>query len=772
MPIFNLDSILEALEKLGLDPDGKSGQVQKVFGYLAEEKLEAIYFSEHRLGVTAWFDEDATSEDWRDTPWSGAGASFVEFVEARTAGAPRLIRPTNQKVPDIATLAGVVREFYELKPSLQPLQANRRVRRWGVSDSAAKHFREKAESIEFLAHLNGIPEIEKGTLWNVATVPRLIIGVSVDDFRNDEIPTLLGLDNSPTTLDKLERLGQGVLDYGIPAAMSLMGYRFEFRRMKPGLVVWRLRRLASHPVDFTVPVTRQIPDVIEDVRQELRRIYGEINKTVADPQTIAILAMVAVIVLLAASLVSGGLAAATALVVIAIGLWLLQSETTDNAMAATAPVTILGNNMEMEPTHATSSVLARSVGVGASNGAKDTAYVQMLLNGVRSRDGLEGVAITGLCLTSTVSAIRDFTRVECDQEVDVLRPGSREVGILQTRFLEYTIFGESVSNFSIFKSATFSKDLLPAAFRDFPNRIAKAFRQYLSDVRAAMPAVAPAHLDLESDFPNGLTDDDKRLLLIRLRAIVQDTSSLPADAQGIHNKLVEHTVKRFGELANATRLLIEVREIVGDTSAMPTDPREIYVNLAEHTETKLGDASEIYKQIRTKAGQIVRRAAWGAHDWPDMTKKIYFDWGYDTIVIHHSGNGLLRAKDTAEKVESYHRGKEGWADIGYHFVIHKDGTLHEARSLIFRGAHVHSEKHGVTNHRKIGVLLCGDFQHQWWDPFVDDISESQIATAKNLVSALRAGFNVNDMPVIGHRDLNPDTVCPGDELVKVLGQIG
>ena len=732
MATFDLNSILDALERLGVDPDGKSGQVQQFFGYLAEEKLEKIYLKEQRPGVTAWFDQDATSHDWRDVRESDTVASFVEFVEERTAGAQDLIRLVPQKVPDISTLSGVMREFYELKPSLYPLQADRRVRPWGISDSNAGDFRAKAKSIDSFTKRNRILDVNKGTRWNIASSPHMMIDISASDFGKDGIPTLLGLDNNQATSDKLERLGDGLLEYSIPAAMTVMGYRFEFRRIEPGLVVWRLIRLATHPVAIEVPVTRQVPKVIEVVIAELKRISDENINAATVLKVVGAFVVIGTIAVVLAKVAIPALFCVLAFSLLA---------STATASGATGSVKILGNTMKLEPKLATSSVLARSVGLRAANEARDTAYVQMLLNGVRNRDGRDGLAVTGLCLDSTVSAIRDFTSAEFGKEIEVLRPGSLEIAILQTRFLEYTFFGSSVSDFSVFENANFSKQLIPEEFRDLPERLAKAYLQYLSSMHAAMPAKAPKHLAFEGNVPNGVSED---------------------------------LVKRFGELPNASRLLTEIREIVGETSPLPTDDAEIYAKLAGHTDRQLAKANAIYDAVKAKVGQIRRRTAWGAYDWPDMTRKIKFDWKYDTIVIHHSGNGIMRANDTAEKVESYHRDKNRWADIGYHFVIHKDGSLHEARSLVFEGSHVLYEKGNVTNKNKIGVLMCGDFQHQWWDLSDDEISDQQLETVKKLVQALRESseFGGSGIRVVGHRDLDPETECPGDLLAAALGQIG
>ncbi len=204
---------------------------------------------------------------------------------------------------------------------------------------------------------------------------------------------------------------------------------------------------------------------------------------------------------------------------------------------------------------------------------------------------------------------------------------------------------------------------------------------------------------------------------------------------------------------------------------MPAEELEIYKKLAELTDAQLNDVKSILTTIRNNVSAWKPRTQWSAKPWPDMTRSIKFDWKYTTAVIHHSGDGILNSKDTATKVEDYHRSREGYADIGYHFVIHKDGTVHEGRSLIFEGAHVYWVKDGVVqvnNQHKIGILVCGDFQHQWYDATDDEIDPRQIESVRRLVASLRSEFP--GLVVKGHGELKP-TACPGEQLKKVLDQI-
>ncbi len=161
------------------------------------------------------------------------------------------------------------------------------------------------------------------------------------------------------------------------------------------------------------------------------------------------------------------------------------------------------------------------------------------------------------------------------------------------------------------------------------------------------------------------------------------------------------------------------------------------------------------EQIATKL-QLVRRKQWGSKK-PDYLK-MEGDWDYTDIVIHHSGNS--GEKDPSQ-IESKHMRK--WEDVGYHYLVKPDGAIYEGRHLAFKGSHVEKQ-----NTHKIGVLVMGDFESNWWDSD-DDVSVGQRSAVRSIISTLKQAF-----PTIvtlgGHKDYK-DTECPGDLLYAELGAL-
>ena len=64
----------------------------------------------------------------------------------------------------------------------------------------------------------------------------------------------------------------------------------------------------------------------------------------------------------------------------------------------------------------------------------------------------------------------------------------------------------------------------------------------------------------------------------------------------------------------------------------------------------------------------------------------------------------------AEKIREWHTKERGWDDIGYHWVIKRDGTLEAGRAINMQGAHAKA-----VNGSSIGCCLVGR-----GDNFTDD----------------------------------------------------
>lgn len=108
---------------------------------------------------------------------------------------------------------------------------------------------------------------------------------------------------------------------------------------------------------------------------------------------------------------------------------------------------------------------------------------------------------------------------------------------------------------------------------------------------------------------------------------------------------------------------------------------------------------------------------------------------------------------TAATIRGWHK-KQGWSDIGYHYVIRLDGTVEAGRSLDKVGSHVRGWNSGSAAIVYVGGLDANGKAK-------DTRTPAQKKALASLIRQLRAQYPV---PVLGHRDLSPDK--DGDGVVE------
>jgi N-acetylmuramoyl-L-alanine amidase len=117
------------------------------------------------------------------------------------------------------------------------------------------------------------------------------------------------------------------------------------------------------------------------------------------------------------------------------------------------------------------------------------------------------------------------------------------------------------------------------------------------------------------------------------------------------------------------------------------------------------------------------------------------------LIIHHTG---AEEKDTAQ-VRRYHLSL-GWRDIGYHYVIERDGRVVPGRSLELAGAHCIASG---MNQKGIGIAVLGNLENHPPLP-------AQEIVLKQLVGELMGRFQIPLANVLGHKEVpGAATACPG-----------
>lgn len=120
------------------------------------------------------------------------------------------------------------------------------------------------------------------------------------------------------------------------------------------------------------------------------------------------------------------------------------------------------------------------------------------------------------------------------------------------------------------------------------------------------------------------------------------------------------------------------------------------------------------------------------------------------IVLHHAAAVTCSVED----IHRWHL-NNGWAGIGYHFFVRKDGSVYRGRPENWNGGHT------VGHNNKIGICAEGNFE-----------TDTMTAAQQNSISAVIAYLigKYGDLKVYRHRDLD-STACPGknfpfDAIVK------
>ena len=111
------------------------------------------------------------------------------------------------------------------------------------------------------------------------------------------------------------------------------------------------------------------------------------------------------------------------------------------------------------------------------------------------------------------------------------------------------------------------------------------------------------------------------------------------------------------------------------------------------------------------------------------------------IILHHAAARTC----TAQQIHSWHLAN-GWAGIGYHFFVRKDGSIYRGRPENVVGAHA-----GSNNYDSIGICFEGNFMDE-------QMGTVQLAAGAELVAHLKKKYGITK--VQKHCDVNA-TGCPG-----------
>ena len=122
-----------------------------------------------------------------------------------------------------------------------------------------------------------------------------------------------------------------------------------------------------------------------------------------------------------------------------------------------------------------------------------------------------------------------------------------------------------------------------------------------------------------------------------------------------------------------------------------------------------------------------------------------------TEIIVHCSDTPAGRHTTVEEIREWHL-QRGWSDIGYHYVIYLDGTVHEGRPVEKIGSHCKGH-----NKCSIGVAYIGGGKG------VDTRTEDQRDSLVDLLVYLKTTYP--KARIYGHRDFSTKS-CPSFDATK------
>ena len=204
---------------------------------------------------------------------------------------------------------------------------------------------------------------------------------------------------------------------------------------------------------------------------------------------------------------------------------------------------------------------------------------------------------------------------------------------------------------------------------------------------------------------------------------------------------------------------------------------------------------EIHETAYAAAGvpSIVTRAQWGADESLKRTsggcRRSFFN--VQQLFVHHTAgsNSGSANKATMRAMYWYHAVRRGWCDLGYNFVVARDGTIFEGRwARNYRPWEVHSSENvqgravagahvSGYNSGSVGFSLMGNFQTAPLPPAMRQSLAELLAWEVDRHNLKPRGRHTYRNPetglkrklpwIAGHRDAG-QTACPGKYLYSAL----
>ncbi|TKJ31585.1 MAG: hypothetical protein CEE40_00755 [Chloroflexi bacterium B3_Chlor] len=248
--------------------------------------------------------------------------------------------------------------------------------------------------------------------------------------------------------------------------------------------------------------------------------------------------------------------------------------------------------------------------------------------------------------------------------------------------------------------------------------------------------------------------------------VVQDEDG-PKTEQMTHGNLLEVSPSRY----------LQYRLILGtfETSVSPLVRELVFtvMNTRDGPTAKEARAMILPQEVTSGVPQprIISRRGWGANESWATREPVYQK--PTAFVIHHTvtPNNPEDPAYIVRAIFQYHALSRGWGDVGYNFLIDRQGNIYEGRKGGDGVVGIHA---GDYNYGSIGIALLGDYRSAKMTPAMKEALISLMAWEADRfdIHPLESSYFVHRVfpDVVGHRDLWP-TICPGDNVYRVLPEV-
>lgn len=208
------------------------------------------------------------------------------------------------------------------------------------------------------------------------------------------------------------------------------------------------------------------------------------------------------------------------------------------------------------------------------------------------------------------------------------------------------------------------------------------------------------------------------------------------------------------------------------------EPRKRIPDAGAETVKKSNNETSLDFVVDYSLPEYVRRTEWGASLGLSNTANRSVT-NVSHLIVHHSAGNYIPTTDFAAVVRSYysyHTGPTlGWADIGYNWLVDRNGVIYQGRAFNFDGnmnvvgAHF-SGRNGAT----MGICIIGTYTSIMPTEIAIERLRTMLAwkaNERNIDVLSRATHSAgNIFTISGHRD-GGATECPGQRLYDHLPTI-